>query len=39
MVGPNRRFSLADIAQQMIGGFLLASPFVVTEEVWCWRRT
>ncbi|PSP87073.1 DUF2391 domain-containing protein [Halobacteriales archaeon QS_4_69_34] len=34
MVGSNRRFKLADIAQQMVGGFLLAGPFVVTEEVW-----
>ncbi len=25
---------LADIAQQLVGGFLLAGPFVVTEEVW-----
>ncbi|MFW6083365.1 MAG: DUF2391 family protein [Thermoplasmatota archaeon] len=29
-----KRFSLADFAQQMVGGFLLAGPFVVTEEVW-----
>lgn len=29
-----KRFSLADLAQQMVGGFLLAGPFVVTEEVW-----
>ncbi len=29
-----RRFSLADLAQQMVGGFLLSGPFVVTEEVW-----
>ncbi|MFC6719200.1 DUF2391 family protein [Natrialbaceae archaeon GCM10025810] len=28
------RFRLADSAQQMVGGFLLAGPFVVTEEVW-----
>lgn len=28
------RFSLIDTAQQMVGGFLLAGPFVVTEEVW-----
>jgi len=27
-------FRLADSAQQMVGGFLLAGPFVVTEEVW-----
>ncbi|QFU84104.1 DUF2391 family protein [Natronorubrum aibiense] len=30
---PNR-FRLADSAQQIVGGFLLAGPFVVTEEVW-----
>ena len=34
MVGASRRFKLADIAQQVVGGFLLAGPFVVTEEVW-----
>ena len=34
MVGPTRRFKTADIAQQTVGGFLLAGPFVVTEEVW-----
>jgi len=34
MVGPRRRFRTSDIAQQMVGGFLLAGPFVVTEEVW-----
>ncbi|ELY46720.1 DUF2391 family protein [Natronorubrum sulfidifaciens] len=28
------RFRLADSAQQVVGGFLLAGPFVVTEEVW-----
>lgn len=28
------RFRSADIAQQVVGGFLLAGPFVVTEEVW-----
>lgn len=27
-------FRLADVAQQVVGGFLLAGPFVVTEEVW-----
>ncbi|QLG49332.1 DUF2391 family protein [Natrinema halophilum] len=27
-------YRLADSAQQIIGGFLLAGPFVVTEEVW-----
>jgi uncharacterized membrane protein len=34
MVGPNRKYRLADTAQQVVGGFLLAGPFVVTEEVW-----
>ena len=34
MVGRRRRFKLADTAQQIVGGFLLAGPFVVTEEVW-----
>jgi uncharacterized membrane protein len=34
MVGPSRRFRTADIAQQVVGGFLLAGPFVVTAEVW-----
>jgi uncharacterized membrane protein len=34
MAGPRRRFKLADTAQQVVGGFLLAGPFVVTEEVW-----
>jgi len=29
-----REFRLADSAQQLVGGFLLAGPFVVTEEVW-----
>jgi uncharacterized membrane protein len=29
-----RRFALSDTAQQVVGGFLLAGPFVVTEEVW-----
>ncbi len=29
-----RLFSISDLAQQMVGGFLLAGPFVVTEEVW-----
>ncbi|MBS3815889.1 MAG: DUF2391 family protein [Hadesarchaea archaeon] len=29
-----KKFSLSDTAQQMVGGFLLAGPFVVTEEVW-----
>ncbi|WP_336023941.1 DUF2391 family protein [Halobellus salinisoli] len=34
MVGRRRRFALADTVQQIVGGFLLAGPFVVTEEVW-----
>lgn len=34
MAGPRRRFVFADIAQQLVGGFLLAGPFVVTAEVW-----
>ena len=34
MAGPRRRFMPADIAQQVVGGFLLAGPFVVTAEVW-----
>lgn len=33
-MGPSRRYALADTAQQVVGGFLLAGPFVVTEEVW-----
>jgi len=31
---PRPTFSVSDSAQQMVGGFLLAGPFVVTEEVW-----
>jgi uncharacterized membrane protein len=34
MVGRRRQFALADSAQQVVGGFLLAGPFVVTAEVW-----
>ncbi|MFB6091044.1 MAG: DUF2391 family protein [Halobellus sp.] len=34
MVRRRRRFALSDSIQQIIGGFLLAGPFVVTEEVW-----
>ncbi|UIO99790.1 DUF2391 family protein [Halobaculum sp. CBA1158] len=34
MGGRSRRYALADTAQQVVGGFLLAGPFVVTEEVW-----
>jgi uncharacterized membrane protein len=29
-----RRFALSDTVQQIVGRFLLAGPFVVTEEVW-----
>jgi uncharacterized membrane protein len=34
MVRSGRRFKPADVAQQVVGGFLLAGPFVVTAEVW-----
>ncbi|NHN46196.1 DUF2391 family protein [Halostella sp. JP-L12] len=34
MVGRRKRYRVADSAQQVVGGFLLAGPFVVTEEVW-----
>ncbi|MDZ7701150.1 MAG: DUF2391 family protein [Halobacteriales archaeon] len=34
MVGRSKRYAVADTAQQLVGGFLLAGPFVVTEEVW-----
>ena len=34
MARRRRRFKFADIAQQVVGGFLLAGSFVVTEEVW-----
>lgn len=33
------RYRLADTAQQILGGYLLAGPFVVTEEVWSLART
>ena len=39
MVGKNKRFAVADTAQQVVGGFLLAGPFVVTEEVWVLARS
>ncbi|MFC4359711.1 DUF2391 family protein [Halobium salinum] len=39
MVGKRRRFAIADTAQQVVGGFLLAGPFVVTEEVWVLARS
>jgi uncharacterized membrane protein len=29
-----KRFKIADSMQQIVGGFLLAGPFVVTAEVW-----
>jgi len=29
---------LADTAQQIVGGFLLSGPFVVTQEVWMLAR-
>lgn len=32
MIG--RNFRTSDFFQQIVGGFLLAGPFVVTEEVW-----
>jgi len=32
------RHKLADTAQQIVGGFLLSGPFVVTEEVWTLAR-
>jgi len=38
MTGSQRRFAVADTAQQIVGGFLLAGPFVVTEEVWVLAR-
>ena len=33
-----QKHKLADTAQQIVGGFLLAGPFVVTEEVWTLAR-
>ena len=33
-MGRRERYNVADSAQQVVGGFLLAGPFVVTEEVW-----
>jgi uncharacterized membrane protein len=29
-----RTFGVDDLAQQVVGGFILSAPFVVTEEVW-----
>jgi uncharacterized membrane protein len=33
-----QKHQLADTAQQIVGGFLLSGPFVVTEEVWMLAR-
>jgi uncharacterized membrane protein len=33
-VSGGRIFGLDDVAQQIVGGFILSAPFVVTEEVW-----
>jgi uncharacterized membrane protein len=33
-----QKHKLADTAQQIVGGFLLAGPFVVTREVWMLAR-
>lgn len=33
-----RNFHTSDFFQQIVGGFLLAGPFVVTEEVWSLAR-
>jgi len=33
-----QKHELADTAQQIVGGFLLSGPFVVTEEVWMLAR-
>nr|WP_152040237.1 DUF2391 family protein [Salinigranum salinum] len=33
-----QKHKLADTAQQIVGGFLLSGPFVVTEEVWLLAR-
>ena len=29
-----RAFGADDVAQQIVGGFILSAPFIVTEEVW-----
>jgi uncharacterized membrane protein len=34
-----RFFGLDDLVQQLVGGFLLSAPFVVTGEVWDLART
>src|SRR6056297_564574 len=33
-----RKHELADTAQQIVGGFLLSGPFVVTQEAWMLAR-
>jgi uncharacterized membrane protein len=33
-VANGRVFGVDDLAQQIVGGFILSGPFVVTEEVW-----
>jgi len=33
-----QKHKLADTAQQIVGGFLLSGPFVVTQEVWVLAR-
>jgi len=33
-----QKHKLADTAQQIVGGFLLSGPFIVTEEVWLLAR-
>ncbi len=34
-----RIFGVDDVAQQIVGGFILSAPFVVTEEVWSLAAT
>jgi uncharacterized membrane protein len=34
MARGRKRYAYTDTAQQIVGGFVLAGPFVVTEEVW-----
>jgi uncharacterized membrane protein len=34
-----RVFGVDDLAQQIVGGFILSAPFVVTEEVWTLAAT
>jgi uncharacterized membrane protein len=33
-ISGGRIFGVDDLAQQIVGGFVLSAPFVVTEEVW-----